>query len=219
MMEKERIKLLIADDQALMRDGLVSLLEVQPYLDVIGSVENGKEAAAQARKLQPDVILMDIRMPEMDGIEATKMIRTILPECKVLMLTTFDDEDLIVQAMLAGAVGYLLKTIPSEELARSIRAAHLGMYQFDASVGAVVVGKLTNLAQLASHKVDDIPLTERQIDVLQLVARGATNKEIAYRLKISEGTVKNYISTILNELNLRDRTQAAIFAHQHNLLN
>lgn len=117
-----------------------------------------------------------------------------------------------------GAVGYLLKTIPSEELARSVRAAQLGLYQFDASVGAVVVGKLTELVGSASSEKVEIPLTDRQIEVLQLVARGATNKEIAHKLDITEGTIKNYISTILNELNLRDRTQEAIFAHKNNLL-
>lgn len=208
------IKLLIADDQPLMRDGLVSLLEVQPFLQVVAAVSNGKEAVEQARLHKPDVILMDIRMPVMDGIEATAIIRHELPNCRVLMLTTFDDEDLIVRAMLAGAVGYLLKTIPSQELAQAIQAAHRGLYQFDASVGAVVIGKLASL----SHEVVDIPLTDRQIDVLRLVARGATNKEIAHKLDISEGTVKNYISSILSELDLRDRTQAAIFAYRHNLL-
>ncbi len=214
----DKIKLLIVDDQPLMRDGLVSLLEVQSFLNVIGTASDGQEAIAQARTHQPDVILMDIRMPGMDGIEATKAIRKLLPDCKILMLTTFDDEDLIIRAMLVGAVGYLLKTIPSEELARSVRAAYLGLYQFDASVGAVVVGKLTELSGSISTEKVDIPLSERQIEVLQLVARGATNKEIAHKLDISEGTVKNYISTILNELNLRDRTQAAIFAHKNNLL-
>lgn len=214
----DKIKLLIVDDQPLMRDGLVSLLEVQSFLNVVGAAFDGQEAIAQARTQQPDVILMDIRMPGMDGIEATKAIRKLLPDCKILMLTTFDDEDLIIRAMLVGAVGYLLKTIPSEELARSVRAAHLGLYQLDASVGAVVVGKLTELAASISTEKVDIPLTERQIEVLQLVARGATNKEIAHKLDISEGTVKNYISTILNELNLRDRTQAAIFAYKNNLL-
>lgn len=213
-----KIRLLIADDQPLMRDGLVSLLEVQPALEVVGAVANGQEAVEQVRLLKPDVVLMDIRMPIMDGIKATEIIRRDFPECQVLMLTTFDDEDLIVQAVLAGAIGYLLKTIPSDELARAVKAAHHGIYQFDGAVGAVVVERLAN-----QHKHDDRVdlsqrLTERQIAVLKLVARGATNKEIAHKLFISEGTVKNYITSILTELNLRDRTQAAIFAYKNGLL-
>lgn len=215
----ERVRLLIADDQPLMRDGLVSLLEVQLFLEVVGAAINGQQALEMARQLQPDVVLMDIRMPVMDGIEATQAIRAELPGCQVLMLTTFDDEALVVRAMQAGAVGYLLKTMPSDALGRAVLAAHQGLVQFDAAVGSVVIGKLADLAA-DPPPLDpaSISLTVRQLDVLRLVARGATNKEIAHRLGISEGTVKNIISAILSELNLRDRTQAAVFAHQHKLL-
>lgn len=215
---QKKIKLLIADDQPLMRDGLVSILEVQPNLEVVGAVTNGQEAVEQVALLKPDVVLMDIRMPVMDGIKATEIIHREFPTCQILMLTTFDDEDLIVQAVLAGAIGYLLKTIPADELGRAIQAAHHGIYQFDGAVGAVVVERLASRTK--RDQLTDLSkrLTERQIEVLRLVARGATNKEIAYTLSISEGTVKNYISSILNELNLRDRTQAAIFAYENGLL-
>jgi DNA-binding NarL/FixJ family response regulator len=218
MSEIQKIKLLIADDQPLMRDGLVSLLEVQPNIEVVGAVANGQEAIEQVKLLMPDVVLMDIRMPVMDGIKATEIIRRDFPTCQILMLTTFDDEDLIVQAVLAGAIGYLLKTIPADELARAIRAAHHGIYQFDGAVGAVVVERLANREKRDDAIDISTRLTERQIEVLRLVARGAANKEIAYNLSISEGTVKNYISSILTELNLRDRTQAAIFAYKNGLL-
>jgi DNA-binding NarL/FixJ family response regulator len=214
----KKIRVLIADDQPLMRDGLVSLLEVQPNLEIVGAVVNGKEAVEHVQLLMPDVVLMDIRMPIMDGIQATEIIRRNFPTCQVLMLTTFDDEDLIVQAILAGAIGYLLKTIPAGELAQTIKAAHHGIYQFDGVAGAVVVGRLAQQGRRDDVAKLNQRLTERQIDVLRLVARGATNKEIAHKLSISEGTVKNYISSILAELNLRDRTQAAIFAYKNGLL-
>lgn len=198
-----------------MRDGLASLLEVQPYISIIGTAGDGREAIELTEKLRPHVVLMDVRMPTMTGIEATQQIRQLYPECQVLMLTTFDDEELVIQALLAGAAGYLLKTIPTEDLAQAIRAVHHGIFQFDAGVSAILVGAMTTLK---ATQTTEIPLTPRQQEILTLIAKGATNREIAFKLAISEGTVKNTISLILSQLDLRDRTQAAIYAHHHGLL-
>lgn len=216
MGEQEIINVIVADDQPLMRDGLVSLLEVQPHISIVGIASNGQEVLDLMERVQPHVVLMDVRMPGMNGIEATRQIRQAYPECQVLMLTTFDDEEFVVQALLAGAAGYLLKTIPTDDLAQAIRAVHHGIFQFDAGISGTLVGAMTNLKPPPVE--DDLPLTQRQKEILGLIAKGATNREIALKLNISEGTVKNAISLILSQLDLRDRTQAAIYAHRHGLL-
>jgi DNA-binding NarL/FixJ family response regulator len=209
---------------------------------VVGTAADGQEAVDQALQLQPDVILMDVRMPVMDGIAATGNLRRQLPACQVLMLTTFDDEEYIVKALIAGAVGYLLKDIPSRDLARAIQLAHRGIYQLEPSVAGKLVGALTNSLSSTMQSATAMPghhtepfvaagilaqsnctpsisdnindLTEREMDVIRLIATGATNREIAEKLYISEGTVKNHVSNILNSLGLRDRTQAAIYAYE-----
>jgi DNA-binding NarL/FixJ family response regulator len=214
------VRVLVADDQQLIRDGIASLLGIQPGITVVGTASDGAQAVEKALALAPDVILMDVRMPGTDGVLAAAQVRRELPACRVIMLTTFDDEDYVVRALRAGAVGYLLKDLPAAELASAVRMAHAGVAQF----GAQAVGRLASA--LARHPagveaergVVGQPLTAREVDVLRLIAGGATNREIATRLYLSEGTVKNHISRILTRLALRDRTQAAIYARDHGLL-
>ena len=216
------VRVLVVDDQQLIRDGIASLLGIQPGITVVGTASDGAQAVEQALALVPDVILMDVRMPGTDGVLGAAQVRRVLPGCQVIMLTTFDDEDYVVRALRAGAAGYLLKDLPATELASAVRMAHAGVAQF----GAQAVGRLASA--LARHpaqaQADAEPgpagqeLTAREVDVLRLIARGATNREIAARLYLSEGTVKNHISRILTRLGLRDRTQAAIYARDRGLL-
>jgi len=216
------INVLIVDDQRLVREGISSLLEIQEGIRVVGVAQNGQEAVEQALKHKPDIILMDIRMPIMDGIEATIEIRKKLPECKMLMLTTFDDDEYILKSMAAGASGYLLKDIPAADLAQAVILTHKGVSQMATSVA----GKLANFLKQVpgaepvpeTEALPDIPLTRRELDVLQHVAQGKTNKEIAEALCVSEGTVKNHVSNILSSLGLRDRVQAALYAHENKLI-
>jgi len=207
------IKILVVDDQSLIRQGLKALLELDPELIVIGEAENGQIAIQLAQELHPDVILMDIRMPLMDGVAATQEILQKLPQIKVLVLTTFDDDEYVQAAIARGAMGYLLKDTPSEELAVAIHAVHKGYTQ----LGPGIVKKLLVKSPLPPAKPLPPPvlqeLTPRELEILHLIASGANNREIAQQLFISEGTVKNHVTNILNRLNLRDRTQAAIFAN------
>jgi DNA-binding NarL/FixJ family response regulator len=209
------IKVLIADDQRLVREGISSLLSIQDGLTVVGIACDGKEAVERATELNPDVILMDVRMPVMDGVEATAVLRQRLPDCRVLMLTTFDDEQYVVEALRAGANGYLLKDLPAADLAQAVRMAHAGVHQFDPSATGRLIAALGRPPEKSEV---DTRLTAREVEVLRLIAGGATNREIARRLVVSEGTVKNHVSSILSRLGLRDRTQAAIYAHDHRLL-
>jgi DNA-binding NarL/FixJ family response regulator len=206
------IRLLIVDDQNLIRQGLRALLELEPDLQIVGEAENGQIAIEQVRMLQPDVVLMDIRMPVMDGVAATPIICQQFPQTKVLVLTTFDEDDYVNQAIQRGAAGYLLKDTPSEELAAAIRSVHRGYTQF---APGILQKMLTRLAPTAAVELPAgfAELTPREKDVLRLIAQGASNREIAQTLYISEGTVKNHVTNILGRLNLRDRTQAALFAH------
>jgi DNA-binding NarL/FixJ family response regulator len=210
------IRVLIVDDQLLVREGISSLLEIQEGLAVIGMAVNGQEAIAQAEEMQPDVILMDVRMPVMNGIVATAHIREHQPECKVLMLTTFDDEEYIIKSLQAGAYGYLLKDIPAKDLAQAIKLTYAGIYQLSPSVAGKLIGQWQTKNDPKPPPVDHT-LTERELDVLRLLASGATNREIAETLVVSEGTIKNYVSSILSQLGLRDRVQAAIYAREHQL--
>jgi DNA-binding NarL/FixJ family response regulator len=219
--EPTPIRLLVVDDQELMRDGLIALLERQPGIQVVGAAADGAQTLAQIEAVSPDVILMDVRMPVLDGIQATVEIRRRHPEARVLMLTTFDDEAYIVEALKAGAVGYILKNIPAKELADAIRLAHKGIVQLDTAAAARVIDRLS-AAPPHNTTGDRVPpevagLTERECEVMRLVAQGANNREIAEQLVISEGTVKSHISSILSQLALRDRTQIAVFVHRHGL--
>ncbi len=170
---------------------------------------------ARALELRPDVVLMDVRMPELDGVEAVAVLRDRAPECRVVMLTTFDDEEYVVQALRAGASGYLLKDLPADELAHAVRLAHAGVTQLESSVARRLAEALTAPEPSVTATTE---LTPREIDILRLVAHGHTNREIAAHLYLSEGTVKNHISRILTRLGLRDRTQAALRARDLGLL-
>ena len=209
------ITILIVDDQNLIRQGLKALLELESDMKIVGEAENGQIAINLVRELQPNVILMDIRMPIMDGVAATKEINNQFPHCKILILTTFDDDEYVTAALQNGAMGYLLKDTPSEELAVAIRAVNKGYSQ----LGPGIVKKLitqfpaNSLQNLTSVPANLAELTLREKEVLRLIAIGNNNREIAQKLYISEGTVKNHITNILNRLNLRDRTQAAILAN------
>ncbi len=204
------IRLLLVDDQHLMRQGLRALLELEAELQIVGEADNGQSALQQIEQLQPDVVLMDVRMPLMDGVAATRQACQRFTGVKVLMLTTFDDDQYVAEALRHGARGYLLKDTPSEELAAAIRAVHKGYTQLGPGLAQKVMAKVPAPAPGPSPRLAD--LTPREQEVLRLIAAGANNREIAQTLYISEGTVKNHVTSILNRLNLRDRTQAALFA-------
>jgi DNA-binding NarL/FixJ family response regulator len=213
------VRVLVVDDQALMRDGLASLLSLEHGIAVAGTASNGEEAVQQVVALAPDVILMDVRMPVLDGVAATVQIRRDFPDTPILMLTTFDDDALVLAALQAGANGYLLKDLPPSDLARAIRAANSGIYQLDPTIAAkLITRRIPPPAVLPESTMPRIAeLTEREREVLRLVSTGATNREIAEALFIGEATVKSHISNILGRLGLRDRTQAAIYARDHGL--
>ncbi|MDQ1300473.1 MAG: hypothetical protein QG637_391, partial [Chloroflexota bacterium] len=186
------VTVLVVDDQRLVREGVASLLELQEGVRIVGQAVNGQEAIEQAVALAPDVILMDVRMPVMDGIAATMEIRRRAPGCQVIMLTTFDDDEYIIKSLRAGAVGYLLKDIPAAHLAQAVQLAQAGIYQLEPSVAGKLVGMLGSgppepLGASGSFLEHD--LTERELEVLRLIGTGATNREIADRLVVSEGTV------------------------------
>jgi DNA-binding NarL/FixJ family response regulator len=214
------IRVLIVDDQKLMRQGLRTLLELEQGIVIAGEAVDGAEAVAAFEKLEPDVVLMDIRMPNMDGVEATRRLKALEPEAKVLVLTTFDEDELVFDAIRAGARGYLLKDVSGAELAAAIRNVASGAAALQPSVARRVMdafagmrsGKSTSAPHLAE------PLSARERAVLNLVARGLSNKEIADRLFLAEGTVKNHVSTILSKIGVRDRTQAALQARKLGML-
>ena len=215
------IRVLLVDDQALFREGLRTLLGMQPGLVVVGEAANGEEALRLAAKLGPQVVLMDLRMPVLDGVTATRRLHEAQPDCRVIVLTTFDDDEYVFEGLRAGAVGYLLKDVPSEKLVEAIRAAAGGESFLQPSVAAKVVAEFARLAEQASAKPAPTlaePLSERELEVLRLVARGASNKEIAGALFIAEGTVKNHLTSILGKLGARDRTQALLKAQELGLV-
>lgn len=215
------IRVLLVDDQALFREGLHTLLSVYPDLEVVGEAGNGQEALALAASLRPDVVLMDLRMPVLDGVAATRRLTEAMPQTKVLVLTTFDDDDHVFDGLRAGAVGYLLKDVASEKLVEAIRAAHAGQSFLQPSVAAKVVAEFARLVTPERETaVSDMveSLSEREMEILALVAGGASNKEIAASLYIAEGTVKNHVTNILGKLGVRDRTQAALKARDLGLL-
>jgi len=211
------IKVLLVDDQSLIRQGLRALLELEPDLEIVGEAENGEQAINLVAQFQPDVVLLDIRMPIMDGVAATREIQKRFTKTKILVLTTFDDDEYVSAALQNGAMGYLLKDTPSEELAVAIRAVHKGYTQLGPGIVKKLLTQFSNGAPTQSPPIPSnlAELTPREKEVLQLIATGASNREIAHQLYISEGTVKNHVTNILNRLNLRDRTQAAIWANTY----
>ncbi|MEH2422257.1 MAG: response regulator transcription factor [Nostoc sp.] len=211
------IRVLLVDDQSLIRQGLKALLELEPDLEIVGEAENGEQAINLVAEFQPDVILLDIRMPIMDGVAATREIQKRFAKTRILVLTTFDDDEYVSAALQNGAMGYLLKDTPSEELAVAIRAVHKGYTQLGPGIVKKLLTQFSNPAPTQSSAVPSslAELTPREKEVLRLIATGASNREIAQKLYISEGTVKNHVTNILNRLNLRDRTQAAIWANTY----
>lgn len=213
------IRVLLADDQALFREGIRTLLSVQPDIEVVGEASDGEEAIQLAAKLRPAVVLMDLQMPRLDGVEATRLLRDLVPNCRVIVLTTFEDDEYVFAGLRAGAVGYLLKDTSAEALVQAIHAAVRGESFIQPSVAAKVVAEFSRLAdQVPRAEPLAESLSDRELEVLRLVSKGATNREIASTLVIAEGTVKNHMTSILGKLGVRDRTQAALKAREVGLI-
>jgi DNA-binding NarL/FixJ family response regulator len=208
------IRVLLADDQGLFREGLRTLLSVQPGIEVVGEAANGEEALRRVKTFQPHVVLMDLRMPVLNGVEATRRIRDQFPHIQVIVLTTFDDDEEVFEALRAGAVGYLLKDSSSEKLFEAIRAAARGESFLQPSIAAKVVAEFSRLSVARPAKCPPLtePLSDREKEVLRYLAGGKSNKEIASALNLAEGTVKNHMTNILGKLGALDRTQAALKA-------
>jgi len=215
-----RIKILLVDDQPLFREGLRTLLSVHLDFEVVGEAGNGEEAIKLARSLLPLVVLMDLQMPVLDGVAATRRLHEEQPDCRVIVLTTFDDDEMVFDGLRAGAVGYLLKDAPSEKLAEAIRVAARGETFLQPSVAAKVVAEFARLSRKTVTTANPViePLSEREIEILRLIAQGASNREIAGTLFLAEGTVKNHVTSILGKLEARDRTQAALKAKDCGLI-
>lgn len=215
----ERISVLLADDHALFRDGLVSLLSLQDDIDVVGVANDGQEALEKARELVPDLILMDIKMPRLNGLEATRLIKEEMPHVRIVMLTVSEDDHDLFGAVKNGAEGYLLKTLNAQELIDLLK----GVFQGEAPISRTMARKILGEFALQSKKsgpaaMDRADLTRREIEVLQLVSDGAPDKEIASRLCISQRTVKNHMHNILDKLHLQNRVQAATYALRQGLI-
>jgi NarL family two-component system response regulator LiaR len=208
------IHVLVADDHAIVRKGIRALLATEPGIEVVGEAENGREAVAKAENLQPDVILMDLVMPEMDGIEAIRRITAHQPGARILVLTSFAADDKVFPAIKAGALGYLLKDSGPDDLVQAIHQVHRG----ESSLHPTIARKLLQeLSSPSERPPTPEPLTGREVDVLRLVARGHSNREIAERLVISDATVRTHVSNILSKLHLASRTQAALYALREGL--
>jgi len=215
------VRVLVVDDQTLFREALTTLLEARPEVEVVGAAADGAEALELVAALAPEVVLMDLRMPVLDGVGTTRRLRAESPEVRVVVLTTFDGDDEVFPALHAGAVGYLLKDASATHLVEGVLAAARGESVLQPSVAAKVLARVTQLPELPDGPrpqplVD--PLTPRELEVLRAVADGLSNREAAQRLYLSEGTVKNHVTTVLAKLGVRDRTQAALRAHALGLL-
>jgi DNA-binding NarL/FixJ family response regulator len=210
------MKVIVCDDQSIVRDGLEMLIKLEPDIQVIGLAEDGAMAVEMAGKKSPDLVLMDLKMPVMNGVEATRQIRAKYPDIKVLVLTTYDDDEWVFDAIQAGAAGYLLKDTPRDEVVKAIRGTVSGKSYVDPSVAGKVLrqasSRQTQPATLITNK-----LTERELEILRLIAKGLSNADISDRLFLSEGTVRNHVSSVLAKLGVSDRTQAAVIAIQHGL--
>ena len=209
------IRVLLVDDQALFREALRTLISLQSDFEVVGEAGNGEEALVCARDVRPDVVLMDLQMPILNGVAATRRLREEQPQCRVIALTTFDDDEYIFDCLRAGAVGYLLKDAPAEKLFEAIRLAARGESFLQPSVTTRVLAEFTRLSDKSSNRPALIePLSDREREILRLITTGFSNREIAQRLFIAEGTVKNHVTNILGKLDVRDRTQAALKARE-----
>ena len=211
-MNTSPIRVLLTDDHAIVRKGVRALLSTEPDIQIVGEASNGVEAVAQAEILCPDVILMDLMMPKLDGIEATRQITAKLPDARVIVLTSFAADEKVFPAIKAGALGYLLKDSGPEELVRAIHQVYRGEPSLEPSIARKVLLELSHPAKQQPLTAD--PLTERELDVLRLVTQGCSNKEIALKLSVSELTVRTHVSNILSKLHLASRTQAALYALQ-----
>lgn len=213
-----KIKIVIADDQELIRDSLKIVLSANPDMEVIDTVADGREVICSVRKEKPDVILMDVRMPGMDGVSCSQIIKENYPQIKLIILTTFDDDEYVYNALKYGASGYLLKGVSMAELSSAIRTVYSGKAMINPDIAAKVVRLFSQMAKsnyainVSKGHVDEISRSEWKI--IQQVGYGKSNKEIAFNLSLSEGTVRNGLSSILSKLDLRDRTQLAIWAVQ-----
>jgi DNA-binding NarL/FixJ family response regulator len=227
----KRIRVLLVDDQTLVRQGIRLLLEIEPDIQVVGQAANGREAIQQAEALHPEVVLMDVRMPEMDGVAATRELSVRFPEIGVIILTTFEDNEIVFEGLKAGARGYLLKDISSEEMAEAVRRVAAGEALIQPSITRKVLAEFSRLAEEAENSphsghatgenpvsVLPEPLTRREQQVLQAIAKGFSNREIAQQLVITEGTVKNHVSNLIAKLEVRDRTQAVLKAQELGLI-
>ncbi len=215
------VRVLLVDDQALFREALATLLAVHENVEVVGEAGNGDEALRKAAELAPDVVLMDLRMPVLDGIAATRRLRVEQPDVRVIALTTFDDDEDVFAALRAGAVGYLLKDVSSARLVEAVHAAARGESVLQPSVAAKVVARFAQLPDTESAQRPQplvVPLSDRELEVLRLLADGRSNREIAADLFLAEGTVKNHVTNVLSKLGARDRTQAALRARALGLL-
>ncbi|ANN17971.1 DNA-binding response regulator [Amycolatopsis orientalis] len=210
------VRVLIVDDQALFREALATLLEVQSGIEVVGEAADGEQAVRLCAELRPDVALMDLRMPVLDGIAATRRLRAEQPGVRVLALTTFDDDEDVFAALRAGAVGYLLKDVSSTRLVEALVAAKRGESVLQPSVAAKVVARVAQLPEEPRTRPQPLvtPLSERELEVVRLLADGHSNREIAKALYLAEGTVKNLVTSVLSKLQVRDRTQAALRARE-----
>ncbi|MEW9698417.1 response regulator [Paenibacillus sp. SI8] len=220
------MRILIVDDQRLMREGLATIIGLEPDMEVIGTAVDGRDAYTKALESRPDIVLMDIRMPGMDGVEGSELILRALPETKVLILTTFDDAELILRVLEKGVHGYLLKDMPSEAIVSAIQTVYNGGTVLQPEITAMLIHDLKKMSKVNSNRThpssinepDELgSLTEREKEVLSLLGQGLNNREIAGILIITEGTVKNHVSNLIAKLGLRDRTQAAVFSVRHQI--
>ncbi|MGY1760307.1 response regulator [Geodermatophilus sp. SYSU D00779] len=214
------VRVLVVDDQALFREALATLLGARPEVEVVGEAGDGQQALERAAALQPDVVLMDLHMPVLDGIAATRRLKVEQPGVRVLALTTFDDDEDVFAALRAGALGYLLKDVSSDRLVEAVLSAARGESVLQPSVAAKVVARFAQLDDAPRSRPQPlvVPLSDRELDVLRLLADGRSNREIARALFLAEGTVKNHVTNVLGKLGARDRTQAALRARALDLL-
>jgi DNA-binding NarL/FixJ family response regulator len=216
----EFIRILLVDDQRLMREGLRILLELESDLEIVGEAGDGQAALDAYANLLPDVVLMDVRMPGMDGVEATWRLRERWPDASIVILTTFDDDEYVFEGLRAGALGYLLKDVSGHDLAQAIRTVAAGGVLIEPSVARKVVAEFARMAPPARAPDAGLPepLSDREREILQLLSMGLSNREIADRLSLAQGTVKNYVTVILQKLDARDRTQAALRGRELGLI-
>jgi len=217
----KKLRLLLVDDQSLFREALRTLLSLQPDFDIVAEAENGERALALGKAHRPDVVLMDLRMPVMGGVEATRRLLQAAPGTRVVVLTTFDEDEEVFEALRAGASGYLLKACSADKLCESVRAAAKGASVLEPSVAARMMAEVNRAVARDGRKAGQPladPLTERELAVLKLLAAGSSNKEIGARLNITEGTVKNHMTNVLGKLSVLDRTQAALRAREMGLI-